>query len=278
MVGTIVVPGADLPAGQPASSTSSTASWTRGSPMTDTTRDPLLDTESVVPVTIGATGEPEAPLSAPDKGEKARSLGSDAWNELRHRPMFWISAVLIVIFVLMAAVPAAVHQHRPLLRRSLQGARGAVRRRPGSAATRRATTSTPAPSTALGPRSWSGIFATLFAWSSARSSASSPATGAAGSTRCSAGSARSSSASRCCWAASCSSTSSPATRDTPFLVQVGKVALVLGILGWPRDHAADALQRAAGQAERLRAGGPGARRHARAGSSAPTSCPTRWPR
>ena len=27
--------------------------------------------------------------------------------------MFWISAALIVFFVLMAAVPAAVHQHRP---------------------------------------------------------------------------------------------------------------------------------------------------------------------
>ncbi len=44
-------------------------------------------------------------MSAPAKGEKARSLGSDAWNELRHRPMFWISAVLIVFFVLMAAFP-----------------------------------------------------------------------------------------------------------------------------------------------------------------------------
>jgi oligopeptide transport system permease protein len=73
--------------------------------MTDTTRDSALDTESVVPVTIGATGEPEAPLRAPAKGEKARSLGTDAWEELRHRPMFWISAVLIVLFVLMAAFP-----------------------------------------------------------------------------------------------------------------------------------------------------------------------------
>ncbi|HEU5484589.1 MAG TPA: ABC transporter permease [Microlunatus sp.] len=56
-------------------------------------------------MTVGATGEPEAPLRAPQQGEKARSLGRDAWNELRRRPMFWISAVLIVIFVVMAAVP-----------------------------------------------------------------------------------------------------------------------------------------------------------------------------
>ena len=41
---------------------------------------------------------------------------------------------------------------------------------------------------------------------------------------------------------------------------MGKVALALGILGWPLHHPADALQRATGQAERLRAGGPGARR------------------
>lgn len=73
--------------------------------MTDTTRDSGLDTTSVVPVTIDPTGGPESTLSAPAKGERARSLGSDAWEELRHRPMFWISAALIVFFVLMAAFP-----------------------------------------------------------------------------------------------------------------------------------------------------------------------------
>jgi len=73
--------------------------------MTDTTRDSGLDTTSVVPVTIDPTGGPEAPLSAPAKGEKARSLGTDAWEELRHRPMFWISAALIMFFLIMAAFP-----------------------------------------------------------------------------------------------------------------------------------------------------------------------------
>jgi oligopeptide transport system permease protein len=73
--------------------------------MTDTSRDSALDTTSVVPVTTDATGGPEAPLSAPAKGEKARTLGTDAWEDLRHRPMFWISAALIVFFVLMAAFP-----------------------------------------------------------------------------------------------------------------------------------------------------------------------------
>jgi oligopeptide transport system permease protein len=73
--------------------------------MTDTTRDSGLDTTSIVPVTTDPTGGPEATLGAPAKGEKARSLGTDAWEELRHRPMFWISAALIVFFVLMAAFP-----------------------------------------------------------------------------------------------------------------------------------------------------------------------------
>ena len=73
--------------------------------MTDTTRDSGLDTASVVPVTTDAGGGLEAPLRVPEKGEKARSLGTDAWEDLRRRPMFWISAALILFFVLMAAFP-----------------------------------------------------------------------------------------------------------------------------------------------------------------------------
>jgi len=72
--------------------------------MTDTSRDSEL-TDSPFISTIDPLGAPEAPPAAPEKGEKARSLGSDAWEELRRRPMFWISASLIVFFVLMAAFP-----------------------------------------------------------------------------------------------------------------------------------------------------------------------------
>ncbi|MFD8381867.1 ABC transporter permease [Streptomyces sp. NPDC059679] len=36
---------------------------------------------------------------------KPRSLWGDAWYELRHRPMFWISAVLLVLLLLIAAFP-----------------------------------------------------------------------------------------------------------------------------------------------------------------------------
>ncbi|AKT51695.1 ABC transporter permease [Arsenicicoccus sp. oral taxon 190] len=36
---------------------------------------------------------------------EVRSLWSDAWRQLRKNPLFWISAVLIVLFVLMAVLP-----------------------------------------------------------------------------------------------------------------------------------------------------------------------------
>lgn len=42
----------------------------------------------------------------PGTGEqRARSLWSDAWAELRRNPLFWISSTLILFFLVMAAVP-----------------------------------------------------------------------------------------------------------------------------------------------------------------------------
>lgn len=62
-----------------------------------------------------ATHATEADVTAPtlvdttptpgQKPEKARSLWGDAWRELRRSPMFWISAVMILVIVLMAAFP-----------------------------------------------------------------------------------------------------------------------------------------------------------------------------
>ena len=69
--------------------------------MTDTSRE---STDFIVAPT-GPTGEPSTPVTQPDQREKPRSLGRDAWEELRRRPTFWISAILIVVFILMAAVP-----------------------------------------------------------------------------------------------------------------------------------------------------------------------------
>jgi oligopeptide transport system permease protein len=77
--------------------------------MTDTSSD------SAIAIATDPSGGPEAVMHAPDKGEKARSLGSDAWRELRRRPMFWISLTLIVIFVLMAAFPQLFTNKDPYL-------------------------------------------------------------------------------------------------------------------------------------------------------------------
>lgn len=43
--------------------------------------------------------------SSAGTGERPRGLWDDAWDELRRRPIFWISAFLIVLFILMAAFP-----------------------------------------------------------------------------------------------------------------------------------------------------------------------------
>jgi oligopeptide transport system permease protein len=49
--------------------------------------------------------EPPPALGGPAKTDKPRSLGRDAWDDLRRRPIFWVSLVLIVIVTLMALVP-----------------------------------------------------------------------------------------------------------------------------------------------------------------------------
>jgi oligopeptide transport system permease protein len=53
--------------------------------------------------TIAVGAETGAP--APGQ-EAARSLASDAWRSLKKNPIFWVSVVLIVIFLLMAAWPS----------------------------------------------------------------------------------------------------------------------------------------------------------------------------
>ncbi|MDR0284439.1 MAG: ABC transporter permease [Propionibacteriaceae bacterium] len=37
--------------------------------------------------------------------ERPRSLGADAWDVMRRRPLFWVAAVLVVLFVAMAIAP-----------------------------------------------------------------------------------------------------------------------------------------------------------------------------
>jgi oligopeptide transport system permease protein len=43
----------------------------------------------------------------------SRSLASDAWRQLKKNPVFWVSIVLIAVFLLMAAVPQLFTQTDP---------------------------------------------------------------------------------------------------------------------------------------------------------------------
>ena len=72
--------------------------------MTDTAGD-VGSLDSPIAVSTHAAGGPETQIAAPGKADAAHSLGRDAWEELRRRPMFWISLALILLFVVMAAFP-----------------------------------------------------------------------------------------------------------------------------------------------------------------------------
>ncbi len=54
------------------------------------------------------------PLDGGDTGEE-RSLTSDAWRAMRRNPMFWVSATMITIFVLMALFPCLFTSTDPTL-------------------------------------------------------------------------------------------------------------------------------------------------------------------
>ncbi|NUR26438.1 MAG: ABC transporter permease [Catenulispora sp.] len=53
----------------------------------------------------GIPAQQGGPAAEP-KPEKARSLGLDAWHDLRKRPIFVISALLIVVLIAMALAPS----------------------------------------------------------------------------------------------------------------------------------------------------------------------------
>ncbi|HWJ65445.1 MAG TPA: ABC transporter permease [Nocardioides sp.] len=64
---------------------------------------PGVAAETGVPLGSLSTGtaEPEGGAAAP-----ARSPGAEAWRELRRKPMFWISASVILLFIVMAVWPS----------------------------------------------------------------------------------------------------------------------------------------------------------------------------
>src|SRR5215210_3366447 len=74
-------------------------SWTRGSAMSDPTA-----------TAVGTTGTMEGHAGAPPSSktpsrEKPRSLGRDAWEDLRRSWIFWIASVLILVLLVMAFFP-----------------------------------------------------------------------------------------------------------------------------------------------------------------------------
>src|SRR5690349_12184041 len=48
----------------------------------------------------------EAGAAGTDAGDAPRSLASDAWRSLKSNPIFWVSVILIALFLLMAAWPS----------------------------------------------------------------------------------------------------------------------------------------------------------------------------
>jgi oligopeptide transport system permease protein len=73
--------------------------------MTELRGEPDVSKDAVVPLQVDAASGPEEVISERALETGARSLGANAWRDLRTRPMFWISLALIVLFVLMAIFP-----------------------------------------------------------------------------------------------------------------------------------------------------------------------------
>ena len=70
--------------------------------------------ETEAPVTVSSDSPDVVPGFVADQ-VKPHSLWSDAWYEMRRRPMFWVSAALIVLFVLMAIAPGLFAHQSPTL-------------------------------------------------------------------------------------------------------------------------------------------------------------------
>ncbi|MEU8260008.1 ABC transporter permease [Micromonospora sp. NPDC048999] len=73
--------------------------------MSDPSAASLVNTpRTEQPAEAGGPADAGLPENAP-KQLKPRGLLGDAWFDLRRKPLFWISATFIVLFVLMAAFP-----------------------------------------------------------------------------------------------------------------------------------------------------------------------------
>ncbi|WBB74536.1 ABC transporter permease [Micromonospora sp. WMMD1128] len=61
---------------------------------------------STMPTEAGSGAPADAGLPENAKQQKPRGLLGDAWLDLRRKPLFWISAAFIVLFIVMAAFPS----------------------------------------------------------------------------------------------------------------------------------------------------------------------------
>ena len=61
---------------------------------------------ATMPTEAGSGAPTDAGLPESAKQQKPRGLLGDAWIDLRRKPLFWISATFILLFILMAAVPS----------------------------------------------------------------------------------------------------------------------------------------------------------------------------
>jgi oligopeptide transport system permease protein len=74
--------------------------------MTDLRGEPTdVSSRAIVPLQVDAASGPEQVISEKALETGGRSLGANAWRDLRRRPMFWISLALILIFAVMAIFP-----------------------------------------------------------------------------------------------------------------------------------------------------------------------------
>jgi oligopeptide transport system permease protein len=95
--------------------------------MSDPTSAMVTTPPAEQPGVVADTAPPDAGKPGTGRPEKPRGLLGDAWYDLRHKPLFWISAAFIMLFAVMAAFPflfTSVDPDYGELSRSRQGPSG----------------------------------------------------------------------------------------------------------------------------------------------------------
>lgn len=82
--------------------------------MSDPNVGSMVATQGAVPAVGGGTVGPESGRTG-HKEQKPRGLLGDAWYDLRRKPLFWISASFILLFVVMAIFPSLFTSADPTL-------------------------------------------------------------------------------------------------------------------------------------------------------------------